>query len=161
MKEGKEIKEIGDLLIPEEWQESFEVRGLLKKEKEWSLVLEEKASRIPKELEGKEVIQKGFRNPIEIVDCPLVRKPLYIQIYRRKWQEKGGTKVYDNKYELHKPGMKATNRFGDFLKGLTRQERHEFFRAFPNLRYIKEEDFSMVSRCAQWIYRLWRTRKTS
>lgn len=132
---------VGKLLLRERYRENFEVQEFIEKENECILIVIEKNDRIPEELKGKEVILNGYKEKIEIIEHPFMEKLFYIQFFRRKWKEKGGTESYSNTYELHPPGMKATQEFGDFLKELTRQERHEFFCAFPNIRHISEKDF--------------------
>jgi len=146
----KENIAIEKLLMPKEWRDIFEIKGLREEKKEWILVLEEKKDCIPQE-EG--VILRGFRNPVEVIDYPFRGKPMYIRFYRRRWQKKGSDAVKTNEYEFHPKGMKATKEFGNFLKGLSRQECREFFLAFPDLRHIREKDFSLVSRCLEWFYR--------
>lgn len=135
--------------MPEEWRERFEIKKIIEKKKEWILVLEEKKSCIPQK-QG--VILRGFRNPTEVIDFPFHGKLMYIKFYRRRYQIEGG-EVLSNTYDFHPKGMKATKEFGAFLKGLSRQERREFFLAFPYLRHIREEDFSLVSRCLEWFHR--------
>ncbi len=132
--------ELQKLFIPPKWREIFEFGELIEKKKEWNLILREKADLIPKELEGKEVSLNGFMNPVEVVDYPFREKIMYLQFYRRQWKEAGGTRICSNSYELHLPGMKATEEFGNFLKELTGEERDEFFSAWSNIRHIRKED---------------------
>lgn len=130
-----------NFLLPPKYQEDFEAIELIRKKQEWMLIIHEKQDNIPKQLQGKDVVLDGFLNPIEIVDHLFKGKLMYLKIYKRRWKEKGTKESYYNEHQLHKKGMKATDEFGDFLKGLTRQERHEFFCAFPNIRHIWEKDF--------------------
>lgn len=130
-----------EFLTPEEWKDSFEISELIQKKKEINLILTEKKNLIPTELTGKEVVLNGYCNPVEIVDFPFRGKAMYFKFYRRKWKAKDGKESFSNSYEFHRPGMKTSNKFGDFLKGLNREELAEFFCAWDNLRYIREEDF--------------------
>lgn len=132
--------ELQELFIPPKWRKIFEFGELTEKKEEWNLILRERKDLIPKELEGKEVSLNGFMNPVEVADYPFREKKMYIKFYRRQWKEKEGTKICSNTYELHPLGMKATEEFGNFLKGLTGEERDEFFRAWPDIRYIRKED---------------------
>jgi len=132
--------ELQKLFIPPKWREIFEFTQLIGKKDEWNLILKERKDLIPKELEEKEVSLNGFMNPVEVADYPFREKKMYIKYYRRQWKEKGGTKICSNSYELHPPGMKATEEFGNFLKELTGEERDEFFHAWPDIRYIRKED---------------------
>jgi hypothetical protein len=65
-------------------------------------------------------------------------KPCYLRFYRQKWQNKKTGKIYTNSYKLHESGMKCTAEFGNFLKGLTRQEYREFHRAYPDIQYNRK-----------------------
>lgn len=103
--------------------------------------LVEKSECIPPSLAGKEVVLNGFMNSVEIIDFPFRGKPMYLSFTRRRWKEKGTEESYHNEYTFHPVGMKATEEFGAFLKGLDRIERSEFFNVWPNLRHIREEDF--------------------
>ncbi len=134
------------LLMPEQWRETFRIKKIMEKKSEWILLLEEKKDCVP---QGLDIILRGFRNPTEVIDFPFRGRPMYIRFYRRRWQEKEKKEVLSNDYE----GMKATKEFGAFLKGLSGQERREFFCAFPDIRHIRKEDFSLVSRCTQWFHR--------
>lgn len=139
-------KEVDTMLIPPEWQGSFEISQLQtypndSDHQEWRLELVEKATCIPKQLKGKDTVLNGFMNSVEILDFPLRGKPMYLRFTRRRWKEKGTEESYHNEYTFHPVGMKATKEFGAFLKGLDRIERSEFFNIWPNLRHIREEDF--------------------
>jgi hypothetical protein len=115
---------------------------------EWKLIAKEKKDRIPEPLQKEkrnDIVLNGYEREVEVVSFPLAGKPLYISFCRRRWKKKGGGESYSNRYEFHPKGMKATREFGDFLKGLARQERREFFLAFPHIRHIREKDIPMVS----------------
>lgn len=134
------------MLIPTQWQKYFGLSELqqypsMADLQEWRMQLVEKEECIPKQLEGKEVVLNGFLNSVEIVDFPFRGKPMYLNFTRRRWKEKGTEVSYHNEYTFHPVGMKATEEFGAFLKGLDRVERSEFFNVWPNLRHIREEDF--------------------
>ena len=137
-------KDLLSFLVPEEWKSYFELTEILNKEREVNLVLREKQALIPEELQGKKVVLNGFCNEVEIIDFPFRGKPMYFKFYRRRWKEKGCTESFSNNYEFHRPGMKTSHKFGDFLKGLNRKELAEFFCAWDNLRHIRQEDFQVV-----------------
>jgi hypothetical protein len=99
---------------------------------------------IPKELQGKEYVLNGFMNPLEILDFPFHGKPMYLQFHRRRWMDPLTRKSFTNTYELHEEGMKATEEFGIFLKGIPRRERDQLLSSWPDLRHIRAEDFPLV-----------------
>lgn len=126
--------------IPEELRGVFELGEYEKEEKEWILILREKEVLFPKELEGKEVVLNGYMNPVEVVDFPFQGKLVYMKFYRRRWKEKGKEESFSNEYIFHRPGMKTTNAFGDFLKGLDRKEFDEFCDVWSGVRDFWEKD---------------------
>lgn len=144
--------------IPEKLRRSFRLESYTKKEKEWTLNLKEEKVCVPKELAGKEVILNGYMNPVEIIDFPFQGKLVYLKFYRRRWREKGRQESYHNSYEFHRPGMKTTDAFGDFLKGLNREEFDEFCSVWSGVRDFWEEDIRVVQKCLEWFHR---TRNTT
>jgi len=104
------------ILIPEEYLADFEVNHIENKPQEWVIELVEKEEKIPKELQGKEVVLDGYCNEIDILTHAFSLKKIYLRLIRRRWKERGGTKGYVNEYNLHIPGMKTTREFRDFLK---------------------------------------------
>ena len=101
----------------------------------------EKKSNIPKELKEKDCVLNGYCKDTEIIDFPFRGKVMYITFRRRKWKESGNSESHTNSYNFHKEGMKTTEEFGNFLKGLTREEYLEFFRAFPSIQHLQKKDF--------------------
>jgi len=104
------------ILIPEEYLADFEVNHIENKPQEWVIELVEKEEKIPKELQGKEVVLDGYCNEIDILTHAFSLKKIYLRLIRRRWKQKGGIKGYVNEYNLHIPGMKTTREFRDFLK---------------------------------------------
>lgn len=129
-----------ELLIPEKYRSLFEVENIEEKKESWEILAVEKKSNIPEELKGKESVLNGYCKDIEIIDFPFRGKVMYITFRRRKWKESGLGESFSNSYSFHKEGMKTTDEFGDFLKGLTREERIEFFCAFPSIQHLQEEN---------------------
>lgn len=128
------------LLIPEKWQPYFELKQLIKKDAEVNMILEEKEFLIPQGLKGKDVVQNGFMAPVEIIDFPARGRLMYIKFRRRRWKERGLNESYHNDYTFHRKGMKTTDEFGDFLKGLAGEEFVEFCSAWPGVLDFWEED---------------------
>jgi len=111
------MQELVKLIAPGVISEKFEFKAVEEKSETITLFFEEKPCLIPEELQGKEVVQDGFLNSIELQTFPLKDKAVYLSLKRRRWKEKGSQgPSYNNSYELHRKGMKTTNEFGDFLK---------------------------------------------
>jgi hypothetical protein len=123
------LKQALKAILPEQWLDYFEVTEIKEKEKEWNITLVEKEDQIPKQLLNKKISQNGYLNPVEIHDFPIRGKPAYLKFIRRRWKEKGNkNESYFNEYEFHPKGMKATQEFGNFLKGFNREETDQLFR---------------------------------
>lgn len=54
--------------------------------------------------------------------------------------ESGNGESFFNEYVFHRPGMKTTNEFGDFLKGLDRKEFDEFCDVWCSVRDFWKKD---------------------
>lgn len=127
-------KQALEAVLPKEWLRSFEVTEMKELEKEWQISLVEKETLVPKELRGKDVVLNGYMNPVEMTDFPLRGKQTYLKFFRRRWKEQGTAESYNNDYEFHPEGMKATKEFGSFLKELDREEADFFFSHWPGSR---------------------------
>lgn len=156
-----EQRSLAEVLLEKEWLEAFEIKDIQEKPKEWNIVLEEKEGKIPKEAEGRLVIQKGFVNRVEVLHASLRNKPLYITFKRRRWREKKTQKDYVNQYDLHPKGTKLSYEFAGYLKKITRREAVALFDDWHSLRHLREEDLPMVPRFPQWFYGLRRTKKST
>ena len=132
-----ETNNVLDILLPEKYRWDFQIKTLQEYKNEWKLEVIEKKWKIPKELEGKDIVLDWYCNPIEIVDFPFKWKPMYINFKRRKRKERWTTKWYTNNYTLHQPWLKATNEFWFFFKGLNWEERSEFFSTRKDIRYLR------------------------
>ena len=110
-------KELLSLIVPKEITQDFELKEIIEKATMITLYFEELPDRIPKELQGKEVVMDGFINQLELQTFPLKDKTVHIAIRRRRWKAKGEiNQNYSNNYDLHLEGMKTTKEFGAFLK---------------------------------------------
>ena len=106
-----------NLIAPKELVENFELVEIVENTGSISLLFEELASKVPKSLEGKDVVLDGFMNKVELQTFPLKDKTVYFVVRRRRWKEKNSPKEsYSNPYDLHIDGMKTTKEFGAFLK---------------------------------------------
>jgi hypothetical protein len=82
----------------------------------YELILHEKETLIPKELENSEVVLDGFTDPTSILSHTFSLKKMYLVIYRRRWKVKGSTQYYYNTYDLHPNSIKITPQYAAFLK---------------------------------------------
>jgi hypothetical protein len=114
--------EIGEhvlrLLIPSEILESFDLERIIENDTEILFNLVEKSTRLPKELEGKEVALNGYMNATTLQCFPQKGKHCYLNLQRRRWKEPGSEdkRSYHNEYEYTAKGTMATKSFGAFLK---------------------------------------------
>ena len=129
-----EVEQVLEALLPKEWLRPFDITEVKELEKEWQITLVEKEHLVPEKLRGKEVVQNGYMNPVEMTDFPLRGKQTYLKFFRRRWKEPGADESYNNDYDFHPKGMKATKEFGDFLKGLDREASDFFFSNWPGSR---------------------------
>lgn len=129
-----DIKEALAAILPKEWLGFFNITEMKEMEKEWRITLVEKEELVPKKLRGKEVVQDGYMNPVEIEDYPMRGKQTYLKFFRRRWKERGSKEGFANEYNFHPEGMKATKEFGSFLKELNREESDFFFSNWPGTR---------------------------
>jgi len=129
-----------ELLLSKAYRKLFTVKNLEEKSESWELLVIENESNIPESLEGNEAVLNGYCNDVEIIDFPFRGKVMYITFRRRKWKESNEVHSVSNSYHFHKKGMKTTDEFGDFLKSLPAEEYLEFFRAFPSLRHLQQEN---------------------
>ena len=105
------------MIVPKEITQDFELKEIIEKTGMITLYFEELPDRIPKVLQGKEVVMDGFINQLELQTFPLKDKTVHIAIRRRRWKAKGDiSQSYSNNYDLHLEGMKTTKEFGAFLK---------------------------------------------
>jgi len=144
------MKHLEQILIPENLKDKFRLEKLEEKECEWIAHFVEKKENIPKDLKHGQLKDKislnGYMKVVELVDFPLKGKPCYLRLKRRRWKSKDGLKSFHNSYIFHRKGQKCTIRFGIFLKSIGGRARRKFFIAWPNLRGVRKEDFSLVSR---------------
>ena len=83
------------------------------------LYLDEKPIK-PSEHSDKELVSKGFDEPIQIQDFPIRDKVVYFKIRRRKWTDKHTGKVYTTNWKITATGTSYTKEFAAFLKEFLR-----------------------------------------
>ena len=144
MKISGENRKLEDLFVAERWQKNFDIRAIKEKSKEWNIFLEEKTANVPEAAKGRNVIQKGFVNEVEIIHFPVWGKPLYLKFKRRRWRDKETHVDYLNQYEFHQEGMKLSQEFAEYLKKITRDEIDVLFSNWNHVRYLRKEDLPLV-----------------
>ena len=112
------IKSLLSVFFPEEITTHFGIKGVDEKKEYIHIRFEELPELVPSVMsEAREVVLDGFCNPLELQSFPLKGKPVYLNLYRRRWKYKGETKHYSNTYDFNPEGVKATKEFASFLKG--------------------------------------------
>lgn len=111
-----EIGLLLEYLLPEEIQVHFDFVGIEEvSPNRLLLYLDEKPIK-PSEHSDKELISKGFDEPIEIQDFPIRDRAVYFKVRRRKWIDKNTGKVYSRNWDLTANGTSYTKEFAAFLK---------------------------------------------
>lgn len=109
-----------DYLLPQEMLTYFDLVKIERTTEEVLLLhLDEKPIR-PTEHKEKQLVSKGFDEPIQIQDFPIRDKPVYLSVKRRKWTDKATGKVYTRNWDLTANGTKYTKEFAAFLKEIFR-----------------------------------------
>jgi cellulose biosynthesis protein BcsQ len=115
-----ELETLLEYFLPKEIQSYFD---LLKVDEDPTgsllLYLDEKSDK-PKEHSDKNLISKGFNDPVHIQDFPIRDKAVYLIVRCRKWTDKETGKVYSTNWNLTAKGTSYTKEFASFLKELFR-----------------------------------------
>lgn len=105
-------------LLPHEIFEYFDLKEIREIENnQLQLYLDEKKVP-PSEFSSKEIVSNGFDEAVRIQDFPLRDKAVFFVVRRRKWKEKGTSKIYKRSWDLTANGTSYSKEFADFLKGL-------------------------------------------
>ena len=116
-----EIESILQYLLPKEIQLYFDFVKIKEDTNNHLLLyLDEKPIK-PNEHLDKELVSKGFDEPIHIQDFPIREKAVYFIVRRRKWIDKQTGKVYSTNWNLTANGTSYTREFAAFLKELLGQ----------------------------------------
>ncbi len=111
-----EIELLLEYLLPDEIQLYFDFVFIEKGANNRLLFhLDEKPIK-PFEHSDKELVSKGFDEPIQIQDFPIRDKAVYFIVRGRKWIDKHTGKVYTTNWNLTANGTSYTKEFAAFLK---------------------------------------------
>lgn len=105
------------MLVPASILEYFEIYGAREKADSWTIELREKEGLLPSSLQGLEdIVFDGYCNPSEMLSHSFVCKPIYLQLYRRRYKRSGSDQHFSNEYDLSLKGVKMVPELGIFLK---------------------------------------------
>ena len=131
-----------------DWLDWFEIEKVDKKEvgKEKAIELIIHFKEKPEQAPRKNLVQKGFCNPLELIDHPVRGMFIYVKFYRRRWQDPKTGEEIRNNYDLRFPGTKLTKKFADFLKSEDPKQVHELLDGVPYLRDRIKKDLDVVQK---------------
>lgn len=108
---------VSRMLVPEYILKDFDIYGAQEYSDRWVIEVREKEGRIPFELRDfQDVVSDGYCNPLEMLSHSFVCKPIYLQVFRRRYKRSGEDKHYSNAYDLTLKGVKMVPELGVFLK---------------------------------------------
>jgi hypothetical protein len=108
---------VSKMLVPEFILEDFDIYGATESTKKWVIELREKEGRIPEALRFvADVVFDGYCNPIETLSHSFVCKPVYLQLYRRRYKQSNKDEHFSNAYDFTLKGLKMVPELGVFLK---------------------------------------------
>ena len=106
--------------LPEEMLEYFDLVKIERTTENVLLLhLDEKPIK-PRGHTEKQLVSKGFDEPVRIQDFPIRDKAVYLRVRRRKWIDKTTGKVYTTNWNLTANGTSYTKEFVAFLKEFLR-----------------------------------------
>lgn len=115
-------KELLWAILPDGFEECFEVESFEKSEKKFRIVLVEKnilPKEMPKEYQGKKVINTVL-NDVLMEDFSIRGRKTEIILRRRWWKFKGVPRMLMRSMDLFHPSMRYNKEFAVFLKELDR-----------------------------------------
>mgnify|MGYP006981762203 CR=1 FL=1 len=105
------------MILPEILVEHFNLVDSKKVGEKLNLFFEEK-NVVPKELESRQLISKGFHKSITVQDFPLKGMFVFFHIKRRRWTDKTTSEIVQRDWKLVANGTRMTTEFADFLKDI-------------------------------------------
>ena len=110
-------RELAELLLPDGILRYFKVSDVVKKDKEYIIVLEE-LNVHPEQYKGQKLTSKGFYEPITIQDFPLRGKACFLKVKRRRWLNEDTGQIVMRDWDIVAKGTRMTRDFAIFLKGI-------------------------------------------
>lgn len=104
-------------ILPHEIVEHFDLTGINAEGGKLFFSLDEKPIP-PPEHSDKHLVSKGFVPTVQILDFPIREKAVFLQVRRRKWEDKETGKTYTRDWDLKAKGTSYTVEFASFLKEL-------------------------------------------
>lgn len=103
------------LVLPEMIIEHFDLVQSLKEEEKLKLYFEEKNT-LPQEIEGRDLVSKGFHKEVIIQDFPLRGRLVFLHVKRRRWTDKETGEIVQRDWNIVSKGTRMTMEFASFLK---------------------------------------------
>jgi hypothetical protein len=108
---------VSRMLVPEHILHNFEIWDAEEDASRWIIEMREKSGNIPAPLSVfEDVVLDGYCNPVEAISHSFVCKPVYLQLYRRRYKRSGSDTHYSNDYDVTLKGVRLVPEMGFFLK---------------------------------------------
>lgn len=114
----EEYLDLLKLILPSMLVEHFNLVKSQQLAGKLNLYFEEKND-IPKELNSRQLISKGFHNEVIIQDFPLRGKLVFLHVKRRRWTDKQTKEILQRNWNVVAKGTRMTNEFASFLKEIS------------------------------------------
>ena len=111
----EEYLDLLKLILPAMLVEHFDLVKSEQLSGKLNLYFEEKND-IPKELNSRQLISKGFHNEVIIQDFPLRAKLVFLHVKRRRWTDKQTKEILQRDWNVVAKGTRMTKEFASFLK---------------------------------------------
>ena len=109
--------EVLSLFLPSGILDYFEITGYHIMDSCYVINLSEQ-NIVPEEYSSLHLVSKGFFPEISIQDFPVRGRSVYLNVCRRRWEDKDSGTTYSRDWSLVASGTRITAEFGAFLKGL-------------------------------------------
>ena len=107
------------MILPEGLLDYFELVSVKFRDDQYLISLEEK-NLIPKRYLEEKLLSKGFFDEITIQDFPIKGQASFLKVKRRRWTVESTGKIVSRNWDLAAKGIRMTEEFAYFLKGIRR-----------------------------------------